>query len=207
MSGKIKYYLLFLILALLFQGCSSNVSKKTARQAESPSDSKGQIAPGSRPLTAAEKGIYQQGVENLRKKEILEANKILLGLANKGIADSGLSANLALSYYHLADYPLAKQHVDMALSLAAHSAEAQNLAGLIAIEQNKHKDAETYFKKALQLNNQFANAHFNIALLYDIYYQNIQGAYDHYLQYLNLVGYKDQQTMDWVEQLKYSLER
>ncbi len=85
-------------------------------------------------------------------------------------------------------------------------AEVHNVLGLLAVEQKAFKKAETEYLLAVTLDKKLASAHYNLALLYDIYFQDIDKAYQSYQTYLSL-NPNDSKTRDWVDQLKYSLEQ
>jgi tetratricopeptide (TPR) repeat protein len=158
-------------------------------------------------LSESEKVEFQQALESIKTNNLPNAEKILKKLSDKLGASTSISANLALTYYKLQRYDLAETQINNALAVNEADAETQNIAGLIAIEMKKHQAAENHFKRALTLKPDFANAHYNIALLYDIYFQDIPNAYSHYQKYLSLVGDSDKETKEWVDQLQYSLKQ
>jgi tetratricopeptide (TPR) repeat protein len=201
MHSKILSCILFALLILL-SACSNNV-KPTA-----DSSKQNQVAvKQGRDLSDNEKIEYQQAIEALTANDLPKAEKLLQKLSDKAGASTAVSANLALTYYKQQRYDLAEKQINNALAVNEANAETQNIAGLIAVEMKKHQAAENYYKRALALNPDFANAHYNIALLYDIYFQDIPNAYNHYKKYLSLVGDSDKETKEWVEQLQFSLKQ
>lgn len=158
-------------------------------------------------FSETEKVEFQQALESIKTNNLPNAEKILKKLSNKLGASTSISANLALTYYKLQRYELAEEQINRAIAVNEADAETHNIAGLIAIEMKKHQAAETHYKRALTLNPELANAHYNIALLYDIYFQDIPNAYKHYQKYLSLVGDSDKETKEWVDQLQYSLKQ
>lgn len=201
MHSKILSGILFALLILL-SACSNNV-KTTA-----DSSKQNQVAvKQGRDLSDNEKIEYQQAIEALTANDLPKAEKLLQKLSDKAGVSTAVSANLALTYYKQQRYDLAEKQINNALAVNEANAETQNIAGLIAVEMKKHQAAENYYKRALALNPDFANAHYNIALLYDIYFQDIPNAYNHYKKYLSLVGDSDKETKEWVEQLQFSLKQ
>ena len=63
------------------------------------------------------------------------------------------------------------------------------------------KEAEKHYKEAIKNKNDYAIAHYNIALLYDVYLQDIKSAIPHYERYMKLINNKDKSTADWLEQI------
>ncbi len=201
MYSKITSAIL-LSLALLLSACGGKVKPTTE------SEQKAQVTvKQTRDLSENEKIEYQQAIEALKTNNLSNAEKLLKKLSDKLGASTPISANLALTYYRQQNYDLAETQINNALAVNEANAETQNIAGLIAIEMKKHQAAENYFKRALVLNPDFANAHYNIALLYDIYFQDIPNASNHYKKYLSLVGDSDKETKEWVDQLQYSLKQ
>lgn len=113
--------------------------------------------------------------------------------------------NLALAYLRSGDIPQAKQAADKAAQLQQRSAPLENLLGLISVEDGAYKTAEQHYIKAITLDPSFANAHYNLALLNDIFFQDIAKAVQHYERYLSLIRNADPDTEAWVVELKRNL--
>ena len=158
------------------------------------------------PLSLGDIAVLENATSLMRDQKWKQAIKPLKKLQRKYPTNDIVAVNLASSYFASDNIDDAESICNEALSINNNSAEAHNLFGLISVERRKFTVAEASYKKAISLNANYANAHFNLALLYDMYYQEIPKAYQHYLKYLTLVP-DDQSTKDWVEQLKYSLDQ
>ncbi len=188
---------------LLFVGaCGSNI-----KPASHPEQKNNISTKNTNVLSENDKREYYQALDALKENNFSTAEKLLKEISAKDASSAPIFANLALTYYKLQQYEPAQAAITSALTIDNASAEIENLAGLIAIEMKKYKSAEDHFKKAIAINNGFSNAHYNIALLYDIYYQDIEKAFIHYNRYLSLVGNNDEETKDWVDQLQLSLKK
>ncbi len=84
-------------------------------------------------------------------------------------------------------------------------AQAYNLQGLILQKEGQFEQAKQAFEKAIDRKSQYAEALYNLALLYDVYLQDIAKAVTYYNQYLAIVG-EDDATQGWVDQLSSSLQ-
>ena len=155
-------------------------------------------------LSSAEQKALQEAISQLDSDDLSEAIKKLSKLKKKTPHPSILS-NLSLAYFRNNQFEQAANTVAEALSLQPENAHLSHLDALIKLKQNNYPAAEKGFKKAISLNKDYALAHYNLALLYDIYFQELKPAYEHYLIYLNLIDYQDADTITWVEQLKYSV--
>ena len=157
------------------------------------------------PLSANEISHYEQSLDYLYIQQYSEAEKILVPLTKKHPQHFGAWMNLATTYYGQDNFVAAQQASQRALKINDSEPDIHNLIGLLAIENKEYKDAEKEYLLAIKLAPKFAMAHYNLALLYDIFYQDIPAAYKHYNLYLENIQQEDAKTKEWVEQLKYSL--
>lgn len=183
---------------LLFSGCESPGTQP--ERVDTPKT----LMP-SAGLSALDQSKYNKAIEQIDNSDFKKALKILQKLDKKYQSHVGVKINLATSYLALGRIDNAAAVAKVALELNNTLAEIHNLLGLIAVEQNHYRKAETEYLLAVTLDKDLANAHYNAALLYDIYFQDIPKAYRFYANYLALVP-NDQAVKDWLEQLKYSLE-
>ena len=190
------------LITLLMSACESpGPSKQEPSQQETEKQA---IHPTG--LSELDKNLYIKAVEQLAQGKIKKGQKTLLKLEKKYQSHAGIQVNLANAFFQQKNFDGAKKHCEFALRIDKTIADTHNLLGLIAVEKKQFKQAQTHYEQALSLDKKYANAHYNIALLYDIYFQNIAKAYHHYEKYLALVP-DDQETQDWLDQLKYSLEQ
>ncbi len=188
-----------LISAVLFSGCESPGKQSTATDTK-PSRTKG-IG-----LSDLDQNYYHKALDHIDNGDFKKALKPLQKLDKKYPFNVGVKINLASSYLSLGRLDNAASVAEQALKTNNTVADLHNVLGLIAIEQKRYRKAETEYLLAVTLNKGLANAHYNVALLYDIYFQDIPKAYTYYSNYLALVP-DDQDVKDWLDQLKYSLEQ
>lgn len=196
----------FYSLRLALLGLCLAILSACSTQAPITDDSATSNIPVASDLSPLDQNQYQSALASMNQGEFEKSRRILAKLTKKYPTHVAIKMNFATSLFKLNDLEAAKALCQAALSLSQDSPEAHNLLGLIAIEKREFKNAEQAYQKALSLNKSYANAHYNIALLYDIYFQDIPKAYQHYLAYLNLVP-DDSDTKNWVNQLQYSLDR
>ncbi|WP_018277151.1 tetratricopeptide repeat protein [Teredinibacter turnerae] len=197
-SFPIRSVLASLIVITLY-GCAS------APEQSSPAINPAQaVAPNLEQLTTKQASQLAQAKTQLNNGQYEEAKKILLKI-HKSASNVSVLSNLALAYYKSGDLESAAKFVGKAIQIAPGQAQIHNLAGTINLDLRQFQKAEYAFKEALRLDGDYALAHYNLAILYDIYYQDVDSAYTHYLKYLALINYEDKQTLEWVDQLKYSI--
>ena len=96
--------------------------------------------------------------------------------------------------------------MNIALTRNPNFAQALNLLAYLEQVSGEIRSAEKHYKEAIKNKDDYAIAHYNIALLYDVYLQDIESAIPHYERYLKLTNNKDKSTADWLEQLKRTKE-
>ncbi|HSX85282.1 MAG TPA: tetratricopeptide repeat protein [Cellvibrio sp.] len=193
---KIQWW--FGLMLLVLAGCT------TQSPTEKTPDSTSAL-PTS--LTPAEAKNYQNAVARIEEGEAGKAIGGLQKLTQAHPGQPGIWLNLAIAQYQEGELDKAKTTLDQAQRLTDKIPEMYNLAGLIAVDEGDYTTADKHYQKALKLNKHFADAHYNLALLCDIFYQDIERAVEHYQQYLTLIKQEDKATTAWVEELKLTLKR
>ena len=196
-----------LLISALLVACQSTPSKKTTAPIEAiaPTASSATNTTIATPLSPNEAVNYQQGLDYLYIQQYPEAQKILEPIANNHPQHFGAWINLSTAYYGQNNIHAAQNAAQNAVNIKDTEPDIHNLLGLLAVEHKQYKAAEASYLHAIKIAPKFALAHYNLALLYDIYYQDIPTAYKHYNLYLANTKQEDIKTQEWVDQLKYSL--
>lgn len=194
--AKNSFCILFLMTALLISACSSG---PTSNNDATPLNAK------ATPLAAKDSAIYSSALANFEKGNVKAAAAALTKITqdNPGYFDGWI--NLAIANYQLKDLAAAKRALAQAQQLQATSAQLNNIRALISTEDGQYKDAEQLYLASLKLEPKNASTHYNLALLYDIYYQDLPQAVAHYESYLALSSQKDEETEAWTAELKQKL--
>ena len=190
------FYIRLLLVSLLITSCSStNETNIVSSSGLSPLEQ-----------SDSERNEYRKAILLLNKNQLDTAKDIFLKLKSTRPELAGPYANLAI-------IALKQNQPDKALELVKTSLirndklpQALNLLAYIEQENGEIKSAEKHYLEAIKYNENYALAHYNIALLYDIYLQNVDKAIPHYERYMKLINNKDKTTADWVEQLKRTRE-
>lgn len=193
----LKRHWWFALTLCVVVGCTTQApTEKPADAATTPAQ-----------LSPAEAKSYHDALARIEKGEAEKAIGNLKKLVQTHSNQAGIWLNLAIAQYHGGDLEEAKASLARAQSLSTRMPESYNLAGLIAVDQGDYATAEKHYKAALKFNKNFADAHYNLALLYDIFYQDIGRAVEAYQNYLALNEQEDKATAAWVEELKLTLKR
>jgi tetratricopeptide (TPR) repeat protein len=150
--------------------------------------------------------MYQQGLDALALNDFSSARKFFQQFIKDNPGLSGAYTNLALIDYKQGNYDQALKLIEIAISINPQKAAAFHLRAQLYLQQGKIKLARDDYQRAIKLKPDYSNAHYNLALLYDIYLQEIALAIEQYNIYLSLTTEKDSATREWVNHLKNTLK-
>lgn len=190
---------LILLSLLLLSGCATQPSQKP-----SPSGGKTASTKSSQANVEADIASYANALHDIKADHLPQARSALATLTEKHPELAGPWANLALIDIKQNHLDQARENLNKALARNANLAQAYNLLGYIDKKQGKISQAMDDYSKAVSKKPNYALAHYNLALLYDIYLQDIPNAVKHYKRYLDLTGNQDQKTAEWVRELESS---
>lgn len=190
MSTHCHSYLLGCVLVVMITACQS-----TPRQT-GPA--------GLESLDETERQSYQQALQMLQSDSAEVAERNLARLAEVRTEVPEIWLNLALAHYRQAELVEAKAALTQLFRLREKTQQAHNLAGLIAVQQGEFELARQHYLQAVEIQPEYANALYNLALLHDVYLQQIGPAVDYYRRYVALVP-DDQDTRAWLENLELTL--
>ena len=189
---------LWLIAALLLTGCAgtpNNIDNTLQQKAEQ--DAQAEIDARNPDMSAA--------INALNDGKPIVAKALLLGLTQRFPLAAKPWVNVGLISFRRGDLDRAQQAAEKALELQPEITVAEYLLGLIAHKKNDAPKALTHYLAELEKDEQHAHSHYNLALLYDTYYQDLDKAIFHYQRYLALIPDDDEATSSWVKELESQL--
>ena len=145
---------------------------------------------------------YQVGIDAMKKGEHAKAQRTFRKFIRSKPKLAGAYINLALIHFEKEESEKSLKLVTRAIELNNQQPQAFNLRAQLLIKQGKINQAKEDYLSAIQLKPDYANAQYNLALLYDIYLQELTLAIKHYEIYLSLINYPDAPTQEWLDQLK-----
>lgn len=186
--------------SLLLSACGDqNIRPSESTATTGPTDIKTIV------ITEADRDQYRLAITALSQNQLEEAEQRLKDFIKQRPELAGAYTNLGLVYYQKEQPELAIKMVEEAIKLNPGQAEAYHLRGQLLVKQGKIHEAREDYMKALELNPDYSNAHYNLALLYDIYLQDIAQALKHYEQYMALSKQPDEKIREWISHLKGSM--
>jgi tetratricopeptide (TPR) repeat protein len=156
-------------------------------------------------LEQQQQKLYQSGLEAVRDFDDAKADIIFSQFIESYPNQAGAYVNLACIRYRQQRFDESMELIDRAIRLNERIPQAFNLQAQLRIRKHQFMLAEQDYLKAIELDTEYTNALYNLALLYDIYFQDIARAIPYYESYLGLLKEPDEATRDWVNQLKNTL--
>lgn len=184
-----------ILLAACLWGCQSTATKNG-----------GEGTSALVSLSTHERNKYDEALEHLASARPGEAEQQLAQLARARPDVAEIWLNLALSQYHQDDLEQTQKTLAVLLSGSDGHPQAHNLAGLVAVKTGEFQEAVAHYSKAIDLKPDYSHALYNMALLHDVYLQDVASAVAFYERYL-LLAPDDSDTKNWAQGLKMSLDR
>ena len=119
---------------------------------------------------------YEQAVGELKNGASAEALILLSRLSRDTPDKPNLFTNLGLAHFQLDQADLAEQAFQQAISRNSNDAVAHNHLGILKRRQGQFQDALTEYQRAIEIDAEYAGAHFNLGILFDLYLQDLEKA-------------------------------
>lgn len=110
--------------------------------------------------------------------------------------------NKGLLLLNKKQYEAAQTSFQQAIKQDSNDAIAYNHLAVTQRHNGQFNQAKDHYELAIKINPEYANAHLNLAILYDIYLQQLDKALEHYLRYQSLIKQPDELLEKWIIDLK-----
>jgi len=204
MQPMTRRWLLPLLAVVLVAGCSGS-GRKPATPTAQTVDAADTGADASTPARA-DKGDpdarFTAALKLLKDRQLKEAREAFFQLAKDFPQYSGPYTDLAIVQYQSKQPALAIANFEKAARLNPDNAVAWNWLGVIARESRDYAKAEAAYTKALEIKPSYAAAHFNLAVLHDLYTRRPAEALRHYREYQRLAGGDKLIVTAWIKELE-----
>lgn len=198
----------YALVAVLTAGCSAPLPVPPATSPVAP-------APPPPPVAAAPaqdepgkivKVQFEQAVAFMQAGQDKEATALFATIAKLDPKLASPHTNLGILFYREGKLHEAEAAFKEALRLDGKDCVAANYLGMLYRAQGRFADAEAAYEQALAANPDYGYAHLNLAILYDIYLDNLPKALDHYQQYQRISGDSGQQLAGWLADLRQRMK-
>lgn len=149
---------------------------------------------------------YEQALAALKSGKTERALKLLLQVSNNAPDKPYVFTNLGLAYFKLQQLDLAESVFKQAIVRNKEDAVAHNHLGILQRQKGQFKEARTHYQRALEIDSDYASAHLNLGILFDIYLQDLEQALRHYQKYQALVSEENTQVAGWIVDIQRRLK-
>lgn len=194
---------LIVTMIVTLSGCSTDTTRpdEQGQQPSSPADKNKPVS-----ISSSDRENNKKAIAALNNADLATAQSIFEEILSNNPGLAGPHSNLALIHYKNKEYTQSFKMVEKAIQLNPNQAQAYHLRGQLYIAIGKVHDAKSDYLKAIKLKPDYLNAQYNIALLYDVYLQEIELAIKHYEIYMSLLKKPDEAIQEWINHLKGTLK-
>jgi tetratricopeptide (TPR) repeat protein len=199
-TNRATAWLILLGTALVAAGCGSSPPKRAeVERVESTQPVREEAAALEIPPEAMT--MYEQAVAVMASGDYLDAELRLQEFILRYPYYPGAHVNLAIIHLQDDDVESARTAIDAALVLNPDYPPALNQHGVLLRKNGKILEAEAAYLKAITADPEYALAHYNLGVLYELYLQRLGDALQHFERYQELAG-DDPQVEKWITDLR-----
>ena len=149
---------------------------------------------------------YDAAVRLLEQDRYAEGVALMLQVADAAPDVTAPQINLGLAYKRMGDLDRAEASFDKALELNPNHPVVHDELGLLYREKGRFAEARASYEKALAIHPGFHFAHRNLAILCDVYLDDLPCALTHYEAYAQAEP-DDKEVQKWIADLHLRLGR
>jgi len=144
---------------------------------------------------------YDSAVKLLEQERYPEGIAMLLEVAQKAPDVTAPHINLGIAYERIGDFERAEASFKKALELNPSHPVAYDELGLLYRQTGRFAAARASYEKALEIHSGFHFAHRNLAILCDVYLNDVPCALAHYEAYSRAEP-EDEEVAKWIADLR-----
>ena len=167
---------------------------------QSPIEQLEQAAAG--PVDPRAQEEFESALAVLRSGELADAKTRFAKLSQRYPELAGPWVNLGYIHLHSGEIDAAEYHFAEALKANPQNCHALNQLGVIARRAGRFADAEKHYAACIDANPNYANAHLNLAILYELYMGRLGEALAAYNEYQLVLPEPDKKVGGWMMDLE-----
>lgn len=200
-----------LVLALLLLAACQSAPKTAPEPEPVVEPAPVSEAPATEPAAEPEpvdfyQQFYTEAVASLKRGDTEEALELLLQVSTDAPDKPYVFTNLGLAYFKLQKMDLAEQAFQEAISRSKTDAVAYNHLGILLRYKGQFEEARKHYQRAIAIDSDYAYAHLNLGILFDIYLQDLKLALQQYEKYQSLIGDENKQVAGWITDIQRRLK-
>jgi Tfp pilus assembly protein PilF len=198
------------MLLLILSGIAASACGVSAVHSDPPALAPAQTTPvggvsatAAMPDPAAARD-FDAALQTLRQGDEAQASEMLRVLTVRYPKFAGPWTNLALIRMRHDELSPAAELLQQAIAVCARCAPVHNLLGVVERRQGQFENAERSYQKSIAADDTYAAAHFNLAVLYELYLRRSDKAAEEYGRYVELTPDPSATTdvNKWIADLK-----
>jgi len=150
--------------------------------------------------------FYIEAVASLKNGDTEQALELLKQVSTDAPDKPYVFTNLGLAYFKLKKLELAAEAFQEAIIRSNKDAVAYNHLGILQRYKGQFEEARNQYQRALQIDSDYALAHLNLGILFDLYLQDLKLALQHYQRYQALIDKEDSQVAGWIVDIQRRLK-
>jgi tetratricopeptide (TPR) repeat protein len=158
-------------------------------------------APDSTPIPPRAAQQYSQALQMMKSNRLTDAELEFKQLSVAYPQFSGPQLNLGLLYLHDSRLPEAEAAFKAALQTSPANPIAGDELGIVERKLGKFAEAEAAYLRAIAAEPNYAPAHLNLGVLYDLYLAEPQKALEQFERYIEIAG-ENKQVSGWLIELR-----
>ena len=212
-NNKIPYLLLLLLLAACQSGPAPTpapepvVEAAPAVEAEPAPTAEAAALPEPEPEPVDfNQQFYEEAVVTLKGGKTELALELLKQVSSDAPDKPYIFTNLGLAYFKLQKLDLAEQAFQEAVKRNDYDAVAHNHLGILHRHKGAFEEARKHYQRAIDIDSNYALAYLNLGILFDIYFQDLVKALQHYQKYQALISEENPQVTGWIADIERRLK-
>lgn len=153
-------------------------------------------------LNPAISQTYADAISAMQSGKPKKAQKLLEKIVNLQPDFASAHTNLGIVLISNKLLNDAEKHLLIAAKIDPSNAQVFNQLGFLYRKKGEFVKAKDAYKKAIDINSDYAFAHLNLGILYDLYLYDLENAIEQYKIYLDL-SKEDKKVSKWI----FDLER
>ena len=197
-----------ILLATVMAGCSAPMPVPPAAPppAATPAPAPVVAKPAPDATDKIIKTQFEQAIDFMRAGKDKDAAALFTHISKLDSKLASPHTNLGILFYQEGKPQKAEAEFKQALDIDHKDYVAANYLGMLYRSQGRFHDAEAAYNKALAAKPDYAYAHLNLAILYDIYLDELPKALDHYQEYQRISGDSDKRLVGWLADLRQRMK-
>lgn len=151
--------------------------------------------------------FYTEAVSSLKSGKTEEALELLKQVSTDAPDKPYIFTNLGLAYFKLKQLDNAEQAFQEAVKRNDNDAVAHNHLGVLQRQKGAFEEARKHYQRAINIDSNYAPAYLNLGILFDIYFQDLVKALQHYQKYQALIREENAQVSGWIADIERRLKR